>query len=488
MKPLDWVVIAIYMVGMLAVGEYYARRNRNTEDYLLGGRRMSSLAVGLSLFASLMSTNTYLSMPGEMIQHGPVAFAKVLMYPVAFLIGAYALIPFLMRLDVTSAYQILEKRFGLSIRLLCSTIFLVSRLLWMGLILYGLVGKVLLPIMGLPDWITPYACGLMGLITVIYTSVGGLRAVVATDVIQSFILFGGAILVILVITVSLGGVSNSWPTTWPEHWDTFEIGLNREARFTLVTACLSQLVWWICTSGSDQMAIQRYLATKNLYTARQVLGVSLIASFFTLILLALVGLCLLSYFQAHPDLAGELSVSDNSAATLFPHFIVIGLPQGITGLVIAGILAAAMSSLSSGFNSGSLVISVDFFDRLGWGPRDEAHRIRRTKNIAWTVGLLTVASSMLVGYIPGDLLTINYKTSNLLVVPLFIPFFMAFFVPWSTTFGTWVGTLASIISAVGIAFYEVFNLSIAWIMPVSLVVGIVVGCIASIVSIGPRPD
>jgi SSS family solute:Na+ symporter len=341
--------------------------------------------------------------------------------------------------------------------------------------------------MGLPSWLTPYACGIMGLITVIYTSVGGLRAVVATDVIQSFILLGGAILTIVLITFSLGGIGNWWPATWPEHWDTFQVGLDPTARFTVVTACLSQLVWWVCTSGSDQMAIQRYMATKDVHSARRVLGTSLFASGLSIMLLAIVGLAVLGYFQTFPDRVGHGSIADNSAAALFPHFIVIGFPQGITGLVIAGILAAAMSSLSSGFNSGSLVVSVDFFDRLGWGARDEAHRIRRTKNISWCVGLLTVVSSMMVGFIEGDLLTINYKTSNLLVTTLFLPFFMAFFVRWSTTFGTWVGTLAAMISAIAIAFFEVFGLTIAWIMPASLVVGIVFGCVFSLFPLGRRP-
>src|SRR4051812_24957967 len=120
MAFLDWLVVAAYMASMLGVGEYYARKNKSEEDYLLGGRKMGSFTVGLSLFASLLSTATYLGLPAEMIQHGPMAFTRILAYPFVYVIGAYALIPFLMRLDVTSAYEILEKRFGLGVRLMAS--------------------------------------------------------------------------------------------------------------------------------------------------------------------------------------------------------------------------------------------------------------------------------------------------------------------------------------------------------------------------------
>src|SRR5690606_781216 len=140
---------------------------------------------------------------------------------------------------------------------------------------------------------------------------------------------------------------------------------------------------------------------------RKVLGISLISSFLTIAVLAFVGLALLGYFLKHPDhiQGGTL---DDKADQLFTQFIVFGFPPGVTGLVIAGILAAAMSSLSSGFNSSSLVIEVDFFERLGMKAKSEAHKLRRAKTISWVVGTITVIASMLAGLIPGNLLEANF--------------------------------------------------------------------------------
>lgn len=231
MTAYDWTVIVAYGVGLLAVGWYYARRTRTTEDYLLGGRSMRAGSVGLSLFATLLSTITYLAIPGEMIKHGPVILWSIAAIPIAYVVVGYLLIPPFMKLKVTSAYEILEVRLGVRIRLLGSVIFLMTRLLWMALIIYLTSDKIVVPIFGWSEniiiplfgestWeLSPTTCVavIIGLVTVVYTSMGGLRAVVFTDVVQSFILLGGAILAITVITVKMGGFS-WWPTEWATNW------------------------------------------------------------------------------------------------------------------------------------------------------------------------------------------------------------------------------------------------------------------------------
>ena len=201
MSPIDWAIIAAYALGMVGVGWYYSRRTANTEDYLLGGRNMRPMAVGLSLFATMLSTISYLSWPGEMIQNGPMILCVALGYPLIFIVIGYLIIPKIMSLRVTSAYEILETRLGLTVRMLGSSIFLLLRLLWMAVIIYATASTILVPLMGLDASATPYVCAAMGVITVIYTSMGGLKAVVFTDVVQTVILFGGAILAIILISI-----------------------------------------------------------------------------------------------------------------------------------------------------------------------------------------------------------------------------------------------------------------------------------------------
>lgn len=486
MTLLDWSVIAAYALGMLAVGWYYARRTRTTDDYLLGGRAMSPWKVGLSLFATLLSTLTYLALPGEMIKYGPMVLSQLVSMPFIALVVGWLLIPFIMRLRVTSAYEILETRFDLSVRLVGSCIFLTLRLFWMSLVIFATSDTVLIPILGLDQSAVPWICIALGLVTVVYTSVGGLRAVVLTDVLQSLIMFGGAILALVVISVDLGGVGKWWPTEWPAHWQPPVFWYSPDVRFTFVGGFLSMFTWYICTAGSDQMAIQRYLATRDAAAARRMFNISLLANVLLWPFLAAVGLALLAYFRARPEMfPAGLSVEEN-ADQLLPIFIVRGLPPGVTGLVIAGLLAAAMSSLSSGLNSACSVLTTDFIDRLFRQPGAAPSHLRIAKYVSWAVGFVVVALGALVGQVEGNLLELCYKIANLLSVPLFLLFFMAMFVPWASSFGTLVGAAGSAAVAVAVGYFGVFGLSFVWMMPAAFMVGAAAGMLASLLPIGPR--
>jgi len=484
MTRLDWIVIALYALGMLAIGGYYARRTSTTDDYLLGGRNMSPWKVGLSLFATLLSTLTYLALPGEMIKFGPMVLSQLVAMPFVALVVGWLLIPFIMRLRVTSAYEILETRFGLSVRLVGSSLFLTLRLFWMSLVIYATAGTVLVPILGLSPSAVPWVCVALGLVTVVYTSLGGLRAVVLTDVLQTAIMFSGAALILIVISVQLGGVGQWWPRAWPAHWQPPVFWYEPGVRFTFFGGFLSMFTWHVCTAGSDQMAIQRYLATRDVRAARRMFNISLLANMLLWPFLAIVGVALLAYFQARPQmLPAGLTVREN-ADQLLPVFIVRGLPAGISGLVIAGLLAAAMSSLSSGLNSACSVITTDFIDRLGRRRESEPRHVRRARYVSVVIGVIVVALGALVGQVEGNLLELCYKIANLLSVPLFLLFFMAMFVPWANSFGTLTGSACSAAVAVAIGYFQVFGITFIWMMPAAFVAGAAAGMAASLLPIG----
>ncbi len=300
MSVVDWGVVGCYAIGMLVVGVYYARRMKTTADYVLGGRNMRPWAVGLSLFATLLSTLSYLAWPGEMIKNGPIILMGYAAHPLIFLVVGWFLIPRIMQMQVTSAYEILETRFGLSIRLLGSFLFLSLRLLWMASIIYWTTTIVLLPAAGLKPQYAGYVALILGIVTVVYTSLGGLRAVVMTDVIQTFILFAGAIAGLVIISYSLGGVREWLPDHWAPHWNAPRLwfDFDPQARSTLANAMLGTFCWYVCTAGSDQMAIQRYLATRDIKAARRTLAVSLSTDLLVVAFLGLMGLALLAFFSA----------------------------------------------------------------------------------------------------------------------------------------------------------------------------------------------
>jgi len=417
-----------------------------------------------------------------------MVLAQLVALPFIAVVVGWLLIPFIMRLKVTSAYEILETRLGVSVRILGSFFFLAIRLFWMSVVMFATADVVLVPVLELDASAVPWICVALGLVTVIYTSMGGLRAVVLTDVIQTVILLGGAVLMVIMITVKLGGVGEWWPAEWPLHWQRPVFWYDPTVRFTFAGAALSYFTFFVCIAGSDQMAVQRYLATRDAAAARRMFNTSLMANVLLWPILAAVGLAVLAYFQVRPEMLPSGQAALENADKLLPVFIVRGLPAGFTGIVIAGLLAAAMSSLSSGLNSSCSVITSDFIDRFSLKRAgSEKGHVRVARYVSFAVGLVVVLLGTLMGQLEGNILELCYKVANLLVAPLFLLFFMAMFVPWSTSLGTHVATVCSVSVAVGIAYFEIFGLTFQWIMPVSFVVGAAVGALVSLLPIGKAP-
>jgi SSS family solute:Na+ symporter len=246
---------------------------------------------------------------------------------------------------------------------------------------------------------------------------------------------------------------------------------------------LSTTLWYVCTNGSDQMSIQRFLSTRDVAAARKTLVVSLVSDTIVTCLLVLTGLALLGYYSANPpELASGQTLAD-VADRLFPKFIVSGLPAGLSGLVIAAILAAAMSSLSSGVNSTCAVLCEDFLSRRSGGRLEGPAAVAQMRRLSWLVGALAVALSMLNMLVEGNLIERCFKVVNLLTAPLFVLFFLALFVPWANAAGAWLGLLTSIATAVLIAYSKdlgvPLGVSFVWMLPCSLLVGVLVGTIGS---------
>ena len=201
------------------------------------------------------------------------------------------------------------------------------------------------------------------------------------------------------------------------------------------------------------------------------------------LLLGLTGIAILGFYQAHPPelAAGETlhSISDQ----LFPRFIMTQMPAGLSGLVLAAILSAALSSLSSGVNSACAVLEKDFLSRRAGQSSSDTATVSRLKWLTWLVAAIAVVLSMLNLLFVGNLVERCFKLINLLTAPLFVLFFLALFVRWANAFGAWLGLLTSIATAVSIAYSKDLGLpltiSFVWIIPCSLLVGVTVGTVAS---------
>jgi SSS family solute:Na+ symporter len=514
LRTIDWLIIAVYGCGTIGLGLYYSRRQKSTEEYFVGSGSMNPILVGVSLFATLLSTISYLSMPGEALGKGPVFMMSLLMLPVVFAIVGYFILPLYMKQKVTSAYELLEDKLGLSVRMLGAGMFIVLRLVWMALLIY-LTAKALTIMLGVGEEKIPVIAIVTGFVAVIYTSLGGLKAVVITDFIQTVLLFSGALLVVGVISYDLGGFG--WfPTKWNPAWDTQPFfSTDPSTRITVVGTLVSVLIWYVCTSAGDQTSVQRFMATKDADAARRALGTQLCVSVVVSITLGCVGFALLGYFSAHPDqLPGSIHLKDN-ADKVFPHFIAFHLPPGASGLVVAAMFAAAMSSVDSGVNSITAVVMSDVLDRHGHAPKSEAEHIRMARWLAFGIGAFVVGISSFMGLVPGNITEVTGKTSNLLTTPIFCLFFFALFVPYASPRGVWIGAIFGTLTAALVAFcgpivlglhlaFEVdpktFGtvlektldektgittlscadpISFQWIAPLAVLVNIAIGCVAS---------
>ena len=394
------------------------------------------------------------------------------------------MIPVFTRLRITSAYELLEQRLGIHGRRVAACMFILVRLTWMGLVVY-LAAKAVVEMLGWDPSTVPYAVAVAGAIAVVYTALGGLRAVMITDVIQFLLLVSGALLTILLISVQMGGVGAWCPTAWAPNWDVQPFfSLDPHVRVTVTGTVPVTLLWWLCTAGSDQVAIQRYLTTRNSKQARRAFLIGLFADGVAMGLLCIVGFALLGFFSSHPEYlkGGQSLVTD--ADYLFPHYIANFIPVGMAGLVVAALFAAAMSSWDSGVNSIVTVVSTDFLNRRSEarpGGEQRVHRARFLVVIGLGVGLL----SSLMDRVPGNIMEVTFKTNGLFTGPLFELFFLALFVPFATPFGAILGAVYGLVAAALWACWDVITglptLSFQWIIGISLLVHLISGCLLSLV-------
>jgi SSS family solute:Na+ symporter len=487
MAIVDWIILFAYAVSTIGLGWYFGRNQRNTNDYFVGSGTMNPALIGVSLFATLLSTITYLAIPGEVLGKGPTFLTNYLAYPFVYLVVALIILPVYMRQRVTSAYELLEMRLGLSIRLLGAVMFLSLRLVWMSLLVFMTATAIAIMI-GVEEKMVPWIVLVTGIFSVTYTSLGGLRAVVITDLLQTLLLYGGALLVIGTVTWNMGGFG--WfPTQWPDVWDHQPVfSLDPSTRVTVAGSIISVFLWMVCTSAGDQVSVQRFMATRDAKAARRAIAMQLAIGFIVGSTLGFVGVALFGYFQASPDLLPQDETLKLQADDLFPHFIAAHLPPVVSGFVVSGLFAAAMSSIDSGVNSITAVVMTDFLERFGRKPDTEAKQLRFARLLAVGIGTVVVLLSTFMKYIPGNFLEVTNKTVNLLTVPIALLFFFALFVPFANAKGVWLATVASVTAAALVAFSGVIfgrdpatgldPVSFQWIPVAALIVGVSVGLVA----------
>ncbi|HUF13868.1 MAG TPA: sodium/solute symporter [Longimicrobiales bacterium] len=390
MHWLDWIVLALYVATMVGIGAWANRRQTGTEAYFVGNRSIPWWAAGLSIIATSFSAASILGVPGY-------AYATdmwYLQYQLGDIAGALIVvvlfIPFFHRVKgLTTAYEYLEARFDLKTRLLGSTLFSLTVLLRAGTLVYG--AALLFSAVAPTDWIpgldgVEEAVVVFGVIAIIYTVMGGISAVIWTDVIQFGIMAFGIVASMAVVVL---GTPGGWGVAFAEadqlgKLDIFhmEEPLGGQG---LLTAIFGYGLLALSLFGTNQQPVQRYMTVKNPREAQQALLLGVGAGVIGVTLSLLLGVFMFIFYQHFPGLIP----ADFSPDQVMPHFVQTQVPAILTGALVAAVFAAAMSSLDSALNSLAAALTVDFLARF---KRDLPDRTRLTfaKFVVVTAGILGI--------------------------------------------------------------------------------------------------
>ncbi|WP_298110787.1 sodium:solute symporter [uncultured Bacteroides sp.] len=357
MSVLDIIVFFIFTGGVVLMGCSFFSKKRTSDEFTSAGRSLPGWVVGMSIFATYVSSISYLAYPGKAYMEDWNGFVFSLSIPIASYFAARYFVPFYRSMGSVSAYTFLETRFGTWARLYASICYLLTQIARMGSILYLLA----LPMNALLGWDIKMIIVVTSVAIIIYSMLGGLKAVIWTEAIQGFILIAGALICMVLLMFSM-----------PEGpRQTFEIAL-ADNKFSLGSfgASLSESTFWVCliygifinlqNYGIDQNYVQRYLTAKDekqakfsaLFGGYLFIPVSMI--FF------MIGTALYAYYKVNPGLLPD----DVTGDSVFPYYIVHGLPTGITGLLIASIFAAGMSTVATSITSSATIILTDYYKRF----------------------------------------------------------------------------------------------------------------------------
>jgi len=390
----NWVVFGTYLVGIFLIGALFARRQTSTGEFFTASKRMGWLVVSLSVVASLFSAISFIGHPARIYNQDATVllawpFCVILVTPIVM----YVLLPFYRKLDVTTAYEYLEKRFSLNIRLLASALFIGKRLFWMALVALA-PSLALSTFTGLP---VELCVLIIGVIATVYTGLGGMSAVIWTDAIQFVVLMTGQVLMVFYIASRLdGGFGEIW-----------QVGISEGNMLASMDFNFHQLTFWsmlICgvafalsDIGADQVTVQRLMSTKDEKEARKSLLFNAIFKIPGSVIMIALGVSLLAFYKAYSHL---MTLPEADSDKVVPFFVVTQLPAGLSGLVIAAIFAAAMSSFDSGLNCLVAALTVDWYERIIQPGQSDRKYLMLAKGLTFTLGLAVTIMAIVI-YVAG---------------------------------------------------------------------------------------
>jgi len=486
LEPLDWILIALYGAVVVGVGIHANRRQKSTEDYVLGGRAMPWWAVGVSLIATSFSSAALIGGTSFGYARGMSYLQLQIGDLLAVAVACAIFVPFFSRLRITTAYEYLEKRFGVVARTVASALFIGQTIARAGILVYGPA----LAISVVLGWEIEPAIVLTGVAAVIYSATGGLAAVVWTDLLQfTVVVVGiGATIVLVVGDVPgglgeiLGAASESGrlaPITWE---------VNAGSIFNPLGTTLAYGTLALSVAGTNQQAVQRYLACRDASAARRAAYLGWGIGFVAVALTLFLGTCLSVWTGVAPEGSAVVhSIAEDGNAVL-PAFIVHRLPAGLAGLMVAAIFAASMSSMDSAIHSMSTATLIDFVRRFRRTPADDAAELRLARILTVAFGGVATAAAIVAAGEGQLLLDQLIRWLGYFAGPLLGLFLLGVLSRRANERGAVTGVLIAgtmVVVAVLLEAPMAYGFAPLWLAPLACLVTVLFGLMASL--LGPAP-
>jgi SSS family solute:Na+ symporter len=441
MDPQRWLDLGImlaYLAAMVSVGLRFSRKQTSTETYFVASRSIPSWAMGMSIVATLITSVTFIAYPGSAYgKNWNYLIPGFLVVGVLVIVGAF-IIPFYRHVVGMSAYEYFGKRFGRPTRMYASFAFTLAHFSKMGFIFYLLA----LTVNSMTGWRIDYIILIVGVATVFYTMMGGLEAVIWTDVIQGFVLWVGVIVCLgYLLFLPPGGPAAVLRIAWDNHKFSFgslDFDLSQTTVWVMI---IYGFFWYLQKYTADQTVVQRYLVAKSDRAAIRgvALGAMMCVPVWTLFML--IGTCTWSFFK----LTGEkLPAYITKADQVFPYFLTVHLPVGMAGLFMASLMGAAMSGLASDLNCLAVVGVEDFYRTLKPQATDR-QRLWVGKVIVASCGALCLGIALVLAHSKGSALSMWFSMSAIASGGLAGLFLLAYFSRRATRQGVYAGIAASVL-------------------------------------------
>jgi len=452
-EPLDWVVIGVYLAILLWLGFYLAKGQKSEKDYFLGGRNIPSWAIAMSTTATQCGAISMMSIPAfvALASGGGMKWLQLeLAVPLAVILVMSLIIPTFYRSKITTAYEYLERRFSPATRSLISFMFLLSRGLATGCAIYA-PSFLLSTITGFS---IVYMILLMSAVTMIYTAVGGIKASIYTDVLQ-FILLSGSVLILIAVLFDHAGFSSivaSIPKGRALGVDFIHTGFDGYD-YAFLPAIIGGIFFYSSYYGLDQSQIQRVLTSKSVDASRSALFLNCFLRYPLMLGYCILGIFLRGFLSGEQSLLQAVVIGNNPDA-LLPLFISMYLPAGLRGLIIVGILAGAMSTLDSSYNSLSAATMNDFYTKyIKKEPTAKEYLLwSRLTTLGWAIFCMIFA--FFAGRLAETIIVGVNKIGAVFYGPILGAFLLGILTKRARGYGVIAGVLAGVVFNAYLWFYQ----------------------------------